>query len=282
MCSGPLRVEEARRRLYELVEAASQGQTARIAKGGRQAVLVPLKCLDTKRQAALSQFPASPVTAARTRLGDLIVAAAEGRPQVLMRRQRPLAVLVSAADPAAAPTATRHSAPVPERPQERVEDPADPAAPDPATHTPSTHAPPPGTCSQPAHGHAPRHLAALGDVLHTVVSPQTPTPLSYGLETLDHATGGLPPGRLVLVAAAPGAGGSLLVATAARHTALHHGRPVLYAASGITRADVAARIVAAQASADYRRLRAGTLSTTRTSSSQRGIRTSGPGTAAHR
>lgn len=256
--SEPLRVEEARRRLYELVEAASQGQSARIAKGARQAVLVPLEYLDPERQAALSQLPASPITTARTQLGSLVIAAAQGRPQVLMRRRRPLVVLVSTKDPAATPTTTGTgpNSPAPECPPSSPQE--TPAASTPAD--PATPPPPPDTCARPEH--SPRRLATLGDVLHTVISSQTPIALSWGLDTLDQATGGLPPGRLTLVAAAPGAGGSLLAATAARHTALTHGRPVLYAASGLTRADIAARIVAAEASADYRRLRAGTLSTT--------------------
>lgn len=253
--SEPLRVEEARRRLYELVEAASQGQSARIAKGSHQAVLVPLEALPPERQAALSRLPASPITEARTRLGSLVVAAAQGQPQVLMRRRTPLAVLVSANDPLATSRSTDHSALTPEGPYDSAEEtPIAPVTPPPSASTPPTHA-----RSRPEH--SPRRLAALGDVLHTVTSPRTPTALSWGLATLDQATGGLPPGCLILIAAAPGAGGSLLAATAARHTALTHGRPVLYAASGLTRTDVAARIVAAEAGADYRRLRAGTLST---------------------
>ncbi|WKX74080.1 DnaB-like helicase C-terminal domain-containing protein [Streptomyces sp. XD-27] len=81
----------------------------------------------------------------------------------------------------------------------------------------------------------------------------------FGLPALDHALATLTPGRLTLIAAAPGAGGSLLAAAAARHTALTHNLPVLYAASGLTRNDVAARIVAAHTPVDYRRLRTGAL-----------------------
>ena len=102
---------------------------------------------------------------------------------------------------------------------------------------------------------APRRLAALGDTLGDVTAPTLP----YGLADLDSATGGLLAGKLSLVAAAPGAGGSLLAVNVARHAALRLGRPVLYAASGLTRADVAARIVSAESGADYRRLRSGSL-----------------------
>ncbi|MCF1596700.1 DnaB helicase C-terminal domain-containing protein, partial [Streptomyces muensis] len=66
-------------------------------------------------------------------------------------------------------------------------------------------------------------------------------------------------GRLYLVAGAPGAGASLLATQAARTTALTGHLPVLYAASGLTRADVAARLIAAHTPVDYRRLRAAAL-----------------------
>ncbi|WP_331765757.1 hypothetical protein [Embleya sp. NBC_00896] len=46
---------------------------------------------------------------------------------------------------------------------------------------------------------------------------------------------------------------------AARTTALDPHLPVLYAASGLSRTDVAARIVAAHLPVDYRCLRAGRL-----------------------
>ncbi|WP_338933126.1 DnaB-like helicase C-terminal domain-containing protein [Streptomyces netropsis] len=100
----------------------------------------------------------------------------------------------------------------------------------------------------------------MSDVLQDVLTPGVARALSFGLPDLDAASGGLLPGRLAVVAAAPGAGGSLLAAAAARHSALTRGLPVLYAASGLTRTDVASRIVAAEAGADYRRLRAGMLS----------------------
>ncbi|MER5356668.1 DnaB-like helicase C-terminal domain-containing protein, partial [Kitasatospora sp. NPDC002551] len=116
-------------------------------------------------------------------------------------------------------------------------------------------------------------LAPLADALTTVLTPQTQAPepdtdtaapagpraLSTGIRTLDDALGGLQPGRFYLAAAAPGTGASLLATTTARTTALDHHLPVLYAASGLTRADVAARIVAAHLPVDYRRLRTGHL-----------------------
>ncbi|MGW6270795.1 DnaB-like helicase C-terminal domain-containing protein [Streptomyces sp. NPDC055060] len=106
---------------------------------------------------------------------------------------------------------------------------------------------------------APRKLAALGDMVGDVLTPTTPKGQAFGLRDLDAATGGLQPGRLTLVAAPPGAGGSLLALAAARHTALVQGHHVLYAAAGLTKEVVTRWIIAAEAGVDLRNLRAGTL-----------------------
>ncbi|MFC5149029.1 DnaB-like helicase C-terminal domain-containing protein [Streptomyces aureoversilis] len=123
-----------------------------------------------------------------------------------------------------------------------------------------------GTAAAPSRLRALRGLdATVLDELLTPAAPAAPAaprvggPVSFGLPALDHALATLTPGRLILLVAAPGAGASLLAAAAARHTALTHHLPVLYAASGLSRADVAARIVAAHAPVDYRRLRTGAL-----------------------
>ncbi|MFE9424115.1 DnaB-like helicase C-terminal domain-containing protein [Kitasatospora sp. NPDC006697] len=150
-----------------------------------------------------------------------------------------------------------------------------PAAGEPALQNPApATAPPAGQPATvvPAAPRPPRRLAPLADALTTVLTPQAQAPdtdtpagpraLSTGIRTLDDALGGLQPGRFYLVAAPPGAGGSLLAIAAARTTALDHHLPVLYAASGLTRADVAARIVAAHLPVDYRRLRTGRLTPT--------------------
>ena len=121
----------------------------------------------------------------------------------------------------------------------------------------------------------PRRLAALAQALDDVLAPNpatkasgeltTPTlapGLATGIRALDEALGGLQPGRFYLVAAAPGAGSSLIATTAARTTALEHHRPVLYAASGLTRHDVASRVTAAHLPVDYQRLRTGRLTIT--------------------
>jgi hypothetical protein len=111
----------------------------------------------------------------------------------------------------------------------------------------------------------PRRLSSFGSVLDTVLAPAAgpdaapDTGAALGIRALDDLLGPLQPGRLYLVAAAPGTGGSLLAAAAARTTALERGLPVLYAASGLSAADVTARILAAHLPLDYRRLRAGRL-----------------------
>ncbi|RBM21757.1 DnaB-like helicase C-terminal domain-containing protein, partial [Streptomyces sp. PT12] len=111
--------------------------------------------------------------------------------------------------------------------------------------------------AEPAAAPPRRHLASLAEALAAL--PPTLPGLPIGITALDQALGGLQPGRFYLVAGAPGAGASLLATTAARTTALTGNLPVLYAASGLTSADVLARVIAAHTPVDYRRLRAGTL-----------------------
>ncbi|MEU2916338.1 DnaB-like helicase C-terminal domain-containing protein [Streptomyces massasporeus] len=115
----------------------------------------------------------------------------------------------------------------------------------------------------PGPGGGRRRLHGLGEVaglaLTEAVTPSAVPRFGFGLRALDAALGSLPRGVLTVVAAEPHAGGSLLAVHAARHTALTHQLPVLYAASGLSRTDVAMRVIAAEAGLDYRRLRAGDL-----------------------
>ncbi|WP_200309336.1 DnaB-like helicase C-terminal domain-containing protein [Streptomyces adelaidensis] len=109
----------------------------------------------------------------------------------------------------------------------------------------------------------PRRLHGLGEVagraLTEAVAPSAAPRFGFGLRALDAVLGSLPVGVLTVVAAEPHVGGSLLAVHAARHTALTHQLPVLYAASGLSRTDVAMRVIAAEAGLDYRRLRTGAL-----------------------
>ncbi|MFE2046386.1 DnaB-like helicase C-terminal domain-containing protein, partial [Streptomyces sp. NPDC059477] len=176
-----------------------------------------------------------------------------------------------ATDPATMPTAAAPKQPVHPGPATRPTDTA---------HVPSNGTAPaePAPADIPAAApHAARRLAPLHQAFDTLLAPATRPAgtapandttttamrgLPTGIPSLDHALGGLQPGRFYLIAAAPGTGGSLLATTAARTTALTHHQPVLYAASGLTRADVAARLIAAYLPVDYHRLRTGQLNPT--------------------
>ncbi|MCQ8834833.1 DnaB helicase C-terminal domain-containing protein [Streptomyces malaysiensis] len=223
-------IDEARKALYDLVDAAAAGRSALIGRGTKCAVLSPLSHLDSTWQAQLSTLSATPVTTARGKLGDLLAAAASGTPQLLLHRRTPVAALPPATPEALSPS--------------------------------SASAARQATITSPDVAAATRRLTALDDALDEVLTPSASghgQAVSFGIPTLDTALGGLRPGTLTLIAAAPGAGGSLFAAAAARHTALTRGLPVLYAASGLTRADIAARIIAAETPVDYRRLRTGAL-----------------------
>ncbi|MEF9908546.1 DnaB-like helicase C-terminal domain-containing protein [Streptomyces sp. P9-A2] len=226
---------------------------------GQQAVQNPLPTTAAEVEAAkdLASAPTTPpaeATAAPTTPSE--------------PRSEPAPAAQDTPAPAQTPPASPGSTPATSAPPE-----PGPSAPTPAT---------PGTGHEtgiPASGPpavtAPRtlrRLAALAQALDTVLpttgptgETTTPTPLMglpTGIRALDDALGGLQPGRFYLIAAAPGAGSSLIATAAARTSALEQHQPVLYAASGLTRADIAARIVAAHLPVDYHRLRAGRLTPT--------------------
>ncbi|MEU2358610.1 DnaB-like helicase C-terminal domain-containing protein [Streptomyces misionensis] len=307
-----LGVSEARTRLYQLADAArDEGRVTVVVKrdGKAQrtyhAALIPMARLDEAARARLAQWPSWARTAARPKLGDLVVDAVgspvrRGVPQVLLDRTMPLAVLVDAAlvPPGDAPVAVPLDggpAPAAERPHDdhlrspvpakgpvvpqtgedadnvdqttvrdphgkeiafRATAPAEAAA-APADAATGSAAP------APLAGGPRRLLHGLGEVagqaLTESVAPSAGPRFGFGLSALDAALGGLPSGVLTVVAAEPHAGGSLLAVHAARHTALTHDLPVLYAASGLSRTDVAMRVIAGEAELDYRRLRAGDL-----------------------
>ncbi|MCT9010562.1 type II toxin-antitoxin system prevent-host-death family antitoxin [Streptomyces rhizosphaerihabitans] len=228
-----MNVSEARSDLYGLVKSAEDdGITTLIHKHKERVLLAPLDRFPAARKAGT--FPTWTLSAAQKDLGTLISRAASGEPQVLRRNSTPVAVLLpadpnsialssdTAAHPGAAPAGGAvNSQPTPTR--ERG-----------------------------------RRLATLGDAIGDVLSSGSAPGLSFGLAGLDEATGGLHPGRLVLVAAEPQVGGSLIGLAAAR-TALARNARVLYAASGPSSADITRRIIAAEADGDYARLKTGML-----------------------
>lgn len=222
--------ETARKELFRLLETGEKIVITRDSGDTlAQAVLTPLTALTEQQHKELSSWPSHPLSQARSTLGSLVAQAHAGAPQLLRKRNRAVAALLP------------------------VNTPSNPTTPGPAAaEQPTTDAP----CTEPPRRQ--RRLTAPGAALDTLTS-DTRTPLSYGLPAVDDATGGLLPGRLALIAAAPGTGGSLLAASAARDAAVVHGRTVLYAASGPTAVDVTARIAAAHAGANYQLLRTGSL-----------------------
>ncbi|MFI1769384.1 type II toxin-antitoxin system prevent-host-death family antitoxin [Streptomyces sp. NPDC020800] len=229
---------EARSALYTLVKRAEEdGRTTVIYKGQKRqdrVLLAPLDLLPAARKTEV--LPSHVLSAAQRDFGDLITRAAQGQPQVLVRNTTPVAVLL----PAGAVSATPSS------------DPAAAMGAAPAGGVANGQGSPDGDS-------IPRRLATLGDAIGAVLTSGRATGPVFGLSGLDAAVGGLPCGRLTLVAAAPNVGGSLLGLAAARQTALVDGRKVLYAASGPNRADIMRRILAAETGGDYPRLKQGRL-----------------------
>ncbi|MFD8221765.1 type II toxin-antitoxin system prevent-host-death family antitoxin [Streptomyces sp. NPDC059697] len=230
-----MNASDARRDLYALVKRAEDdGVTTLIHKREDRVLLAPLDRFPAARKA--DAFPSWVLSAAQREFGDLISRAAQGQPQVLRRNTTPVAVLL--------PVDTHASALS-----------SDPAA-------PSGAAPAGGAVNsqgQQDRESAPRRLATLGDAIGSVLTAGPADVPTFGLPGLDAATGGLQPGRLTLVAAAPNVGGSLLGLAAARTTALVDHRTVLYAASGPNQADIMRRIISAETGGDYPRLKQGRL-----------------------
>ncbi|MGP4091561.1 type II toxin-antitoxin system prevent-host-death family antitoxin, partial [Streptomyces sp. KR55] len=190
---------EARNALYALVKRAEEdGRTTLIYKGQKRqdrVLLAPLDRLPAARKTEV--LPSHVLSAAQKDFGDLITRAAQGQPQVLLRNTTPVAVLLPADVVSGTPS-------------------SDPAA-------AMGAAPAGGAVNSQGHSEresAPRRLATLGDAIGAALTSGPVGSTTFGLPGLDAATGGLPSGRLTLVAAAPNVGGSLLGLADARHTAL--------------------------------------------------------------
>jgi hypothetical protein len=230
-----MNVTEARAELFALVKRAEEdGAVTLIRKREDRALLAPLDRFPAARK--VDAYPSHALSAAQKDFGELITLAAQGRPQVLRRSRTPIAVLLPAG------TDFRSNS-------------CDPAA---ATGAVSAG----GAVNSQGHqqrGGAPRRLVTLGDAIGAVLASGPTGGPTFALPGLDAATGGLQPGRLTLVAAAPNVGGSLLGLAAARQSALVDNRRVLYAASGPNQADIMRRIISAQTGGDYPRLKQGHL-----------------------
>ncbi|MFF3326972.1 DnaB-like helicase C-terminal domain-containing protein [Streptomyces sp. NPDC002889] len=226
---------QARNALYALVKSAEdEGLTTRIHKRQDHVLLAPLDRLPVARKP--EGLPSHSLSAAQGKFGELVTLAAQGHPQVLLRNTTPVAVLL----PVDAASGALSS--------------------DPAAHTGAV--PAGGAVNSqgnPDRDSAPRRLATLGDAIGAVLTSGPAGGPTFGLPGLDTATGGLQPGRLMLVAAAPNVGGSLLGLAAARQTALVDNHRVLYAASGPNQADIMRRIISAETGGDYPRLKQGRL-----------------------
>ncbi|MFD8725422.1 DnaB-like helicase C-terminal domain-containing protein [Streptomyces sp. NPDC059629] len=192
------------------------------------AELTPVDRLPAARQT--EGLPSYVLGTAQKEFGDLVVRAALGQPQVLLRNTTPVAVLLPAG-------------PLP---------PSDPPAAAGAADTGDAVSPsdPVGT---------PRRLATLGDVIGPALAAAPAAGPAFGLRALDNAVGRLQADRLTLVGAPPSVGGSLLGLAAARKSAPGDGRRVLYAASGPNRDDIFRRILSAETNGDYPRLKQGRL-----------------------
>ncbi|MEW1648913.1 type II toxin-antitoxin system prevent-host-death family antitoxin [Streptomyces sp. NPDC091219] len=212
--------------------AEEDGVATLIRKRDDHAVLVPLARFPAARQPGA--FPSHVLSAAQKDFGDLITRAAQGEPQVLRRNTTPVAVLIPVTDASAASSdMAAQSA----------------ASAGGAVKTPHAQ----------DRAATPRRLTTLGDAMGAVLASVPAGGPTFGLAGLDAATGGLQPGRLTLVAAAPNVGGSLLGLAAARQTALVDHDMVLYAASGPNRDDIFRRIISAETGGDYPRLKQGRL-----------------------
>ncbi|WP_439681667.1 DnaB-like helicase C-terminal domain-containing protein [Embleya sp. MST-111070] len=251
-----LGIEDVRRRWARVVAEAAEGARIVIhAPHGVRAVLAPPS---QDVNAGQGKFPTFTMTDARQNLGRLVRAAAEGTPQLLLRYRTVYAQITHLA---AAPTPAVVPAPTAENSPQST-----------SVSLPDAHDTPTATTALavsgavvPAGGRRVAGFATASAEATTARRRAT----SFGPTALDEATGGgALPGRLVVVVGTPGAGAGLLAAGAVLSATLAPAEDaaapnaVLSCTPGRPRADVAARLTAAAAGVDHRRLRAGTLTET--------------------
>ncbi|MFI6986431.1 DnaB-like helicase C-terminal domain-containing protein [Embleya sp. NPDC050154] len=238
-----LGVEEVRRKWAQVVADAAGG--ARIVIHAPHGVRAVLAQPAPDMIAAQGELPVFTMTAARQHLGNLVRAAATGTPQLVLR-YRTVYAQITHLSAAPAPATTTQ-----------------PASPE--TTPPDTDD---TTPDQPTSPQTSRRVAEFATALGEATTARRRA-VSFGPTALDEASGGgALPGRLVLVVGAPGAGagllaaGTVLSATLAPADDPDKPNAVLSCTPGRPRADIAARLTAAAAGVDHRRLRAGTLTDT--------------------
>ncbi|MFJ6438252.1 DnaB-like helicase C-terminal domain-containing protein [Streptomyces sp. NPDC091416] len=280
-----LSAAEAARDWISLLEDAEAGETLvevypSHSTTAPRAVLIPVVMLSAEQTALLGVWPERDANDVLGEFDVLVERVANSTAQgaadgvVVTQNGKPVAVLTARAEYPDGERPTGDPQTVDAARQRGKAESADtgtPVAPVAVAADVQADAPAPSTSDPTAEPEAPeagpvsrRPVAALEAVLQEVLAPQRsaepPTEAAwFGIPALDDVVAGLQPGKLTLVAGAPGAGPSLLVAAAARNTVLHRQLPVLYAASGLTRADVAMRVIAAEAGVNYRALRTGQL-----------------------
>ncbi|MGV1034123.1 MAG: replicative DNA helicase [Microbacteriaceae bacterium] len=87
----------------------------------------------------------------------------------------------------------------------------------------------------------------------------TMTGIPTGFADLDAITNGLHPGQLVIIAARPAMGKSTLALDIARASALHNNKPTLFFSLEMGKAEIAMRLLSAEASVPLAKMRKGTI-----------------------
>lgn len=106
---------------------------------------------------------------------------------------------------------------------------------------------------------------ALGDAVAEIEAAGhnggTMTGIPSGFADLDDLTNGLHPGQMIIVAARPAMGKSTLALDFARSAAIHHNKPTIFFSLEMGKAEIAMRLLSAEASVPLQKMRKGTIET---------------------
>ena len=104
---------------------------------------------------------------------------------------------------------------------------------------------------------------ALGDAVAEIEAAGhnggTMTGIPSGFADLDDLTNGLHPGQMIIVAARPAMGKSTLALDFARSAAIHHNKPTIFFSLEMGKAEIAMRLLSAEASVPLSKMRKGTI-----------------------